>query len=136
MLSGKRVVVVMPAYKAGRTLEATCRGLPLEALPWQRHSDDFPFDNQILAQAIIGGYRIGEVSVPTRYFPEASSINFGGTTRFVVSFFRVFAPTLRIRRASTRFLAALAFIDVSLSATTAGPDLSRVYVRRISQNTG
>ena len=77
-------------------------------MPWQRHSDDFPFDNQILAQAIIGGYRIGEVSVPTRYFPEASSINFGGTTRFVVSFFRVFAPTLRIRRASTRFLAALA----------------------------
>ena len=48
----------------------------LDALPWQRNSDDFVFDNQILAQAIIGGHSIGEVSVPTRYFPEASSIGF------------------------------------------------------------
>ncbi len=48
----------------------------LDALPWQRNSDDFVFDNQILAQAIVGGYGIGEVSVPTRYFAEASSIGF------------------------------------------------------------
>ena len=48
----------------------------LDALPWQRNSDDFVFDNQILAQAIVGRYGIGEVSVPTRYFAEASSIGF------------------------------------------------------------
>ena len=48
----------------------------LDALPWQHNSDDFVFDNQILAQAIVGRYGIGEVSVPTRYFAEASSIGF------------------------------------------------------------
>jgi len=54
----------------------------LDALPWQRNSDDFVFDNQILAQVIVGGYGIGEVSVPTRYFPEASSINFTRSMRY------------------------------------------------------
>lgn len=48
----------------------------LEALPLERNSDDFLFDNQMLAQAVLYGARIGEVSCPTRYFPEASSINF------------------------------------------------------------
>jgi glycosyltransferase involved in cell wall biosynthesis len=54
----------------------------LDALPWQRNSDDFVFDNEILAQTIIGGYRIGEVSVPTRYFVEASTINFPRAVRY------------------------------------------------------
>ena len=48
----------------------------LEALPLARNSDDFVFDNQMLSQAIYKGYRIGEISCPTKYFPEASSINF------------------------------------------------------------
>lgn len=48
----------------------------LEALPLRNNSDDFVFDNQMLAQAIYGGFRIGEVSCPTRYFADASSINF------------------------------------------------------------
>jgi glycosyltransferase involved in cell wall biosynthesis len=48
----------------------------LERLPLDKNSDDFVFDNQILAQLIWFGYRIGEVSCPTKYFPEASSINF------------------------------------------------------------
>jgi hypothetical protein len=48
----------------------------LEALPLNENSDDFVFDNQLLAQAVAFGFRIGEVSCPTRYFPEASSINF------------------------------------------------------------
>jgi len=48
----------------------------IEALPLERNSDDFVFDNQMLAQAIMAGARIGEVSCPTKYFPEASSINF------------------------------------------------------------
>jgi glycosyltransferase involved in cell wall biosynthesis len=48
----------------------------LMALPLEKNSEDFVFDNQILAQAILLGARIGEISCPTRYFPEASSINF------------------------------------------------------------
>ena len=47
----------------------------LEALPLSRCSDDFIFDNQVLALAIQQEFRIGEISCPTRYFPEASSIN-------------------------------------------------------------
>jgi glycosyltransferase involved in cell wall biosynthesis len=48
----------------------------LERLPLNENSDDFIFDNEMLAQIICFGYRIGEVSCPTRYFDEASSINF------------------------------------------------------------
>ena len=44
-------------------------------LPLDANSDDFIFDNQLLAQCIYMGARIGELSCPTRYFPEASSIN-------------------------------------------------------------
>ena len=47
----------------------------LEDLPLDRCSDDFVFDNQMLAQAIHFGFRIGEISCPTKYFAEASSIN-------------------------------------------------------------
>jgi hypothetical protein len=45
-------------------------------LPLEENSDDFVFDNQMLAQVIYFGFRIGEISCPTRYFAEASSINF------------------------------------------------------------
>src|SRR5579864_8735095 len=48
----------------------------LLALPLLENSDDFVFDNEILAQCVYFGFRIGEVSCPTKYFPEASSINF------------------------------------------------------------
>jgi glycosyltransferase involved in cell wall biosynthesis len=48
----------------------------LETLPLEANSDDFVFDNQMLAQIIWAGYRIGEVSCPTKYFADASSINF------------------------------------------------------------
>ncbi len=48
----------------------------LEQLPLGQNSNDFVFDNQMLAQIICFGYRIGELSCPTRYFSDASSINF------------------------------------------------------------
>ena len=48
----------------------------LENLPMLANSDDFVFDCEMLTQAIAFGYRIGEISCPTKYFPEASSINF------------------------------------------------------------
>jgi glycosyltransferase involved in cell wall biosynthesis len=47
----------------------------LTQLPLEENSDDFIFDNQILVQVFHFGFRVGEVSCPTRYFPEASSIN-------------------------------------------------------------
>lgn len=47
----------------------------LEKLPFERNSNDFIFDNEILCQAIRAGFSIGEISCPTRYFPEASSID-------------------------------------------------------------
>jgi len=47
----------------------------LASLPVDRNSDDFVFDNQMIAQAIIAGARVGELSCPTRYMDEASSIN-------------------------------------------------------------
>jgi hypothetical protein len=48
----------------------------LTTLPLLENSDDFVFDNQVLAQCVHFGFRVGEVSCPTRYFKEASSINF------------------------------------------------------------
>src|ERR1700674_5084040 len=48
----------------------------LSRLPLGENSDDFVFDNQMLAQCVYFGFRIGEVSCPTKYFDEASSINF------------------------------------------------------------
>ena len=54
----------------------------LERLPIERNSDDFVFDNQILAQVHWLGYRIGEVTCPAKYLPEASSINFRRSVRY------------------------------------------------------
>jgi len=48
----------------------------LESLPLESNSDDFIFDNQMLVQAVYHGFKIGEISCPTKYFTEASSINF------------------------------------------------------------
>jgi glycosyltransferase involved in cell wall biosynthesis len=47
----------------------------LERLPLENNSDDFVFDNQMLSQILWFGYRVAEVSCPTKYFAEASSIN-------------------------------------------------------------
>ncbi|MHC4570947.1 MAG: glycosyltransferase family 2 protein [Planctomycetota bacterium] len=54
----------------------------LEKLPLEANSDDFVFDNQMLAQILWLGYRIAEVSCPTRYFEEASSINFPRSLKY------------------------------------------------------
>lgn len=54
----------------------------LETLPLQENSDHFVFDNQMIVQALYFGFRIGEISCPTRYFPEASSINFFRSVRY------------------------------------------------------
>jgi glycosyltransferase involved in cell wall biosynthesis len=54
----------------------------LERLPLEANSDDFVFDNQVLAQVIALGWAIGEVTCPARYLPEASSINFRRSVRY------------------------------------------------------
>jgi glycosyltransferase involved in cell wall biosynthesis len=54
----------------------------LETLPLNANSDDFVFDNEMLAQIIFFGFPIGELSCPTRYFDEASSINFTRSVKY------------------------------------------------------
>jgi len=66
----------------------------LETLPLLANSDDFVFDNQVLAQAVAFGLRLGEISCPTRYFAEASSINF---RRSVVYGLGVVATSVKFR---------------------------------------
>ena len=66
----------------------------LEKLPLDANSNDFVFDNQMIAQMVWFGFRVGELSCPTRYFEEASSINF---RRSVVYGLGVLATALRFR---------------------------------------
>ena len=54
----------------------------LESIDFKKNSDDFVFDTQVLFQIVEKGYRIGEIPVPVRYFPEASSINFTRSLRY------------------------------------------------------
>ena len=54
----------------------------LETLPLLENSDDFVFDNQMIAQAVMFGFNIGEISCPTKYFKEASSINFKRSVKY------------------------------------------------------
>ena len=66
----------------------------LTTLPLLENSDDFVFDNQMLAQAVFFGFRIGELSCPTRYMPEASQINFRRSVKYG---FGVLATSLAFR---------------------------------------
>ena len=66
----------------------------LESLPIHQNSDDFMFDNEMLVQAVYFGFNVGEMSCPTRYFEEASSINF---RRSVIYGFGVLWTALRFR---------------------------------------
>lgn len=54
----------------------------VETLPLKRNSNDFVFDNEMLAQSIYFGFRIGEISCPTKYFADASSINFSRSMKY------------------------------------------------------
>jgi glycosyltransferase involved in cell wall biosynthesis len=56
----------------------------LETLPLASNSDDFVFDNEMLVQSVAFGFRIGEISCPTKYFPEASSISFWPSLKYGV----------------------------------------------------
>ncbi len=69
----------------------------LLTVPLLENSDDFLFDNQILVQALHFGFRIGEISCPTKYFTEASSINFRRSLRYGFGVMKV-ATQYRLQR--------------------------------------
>ncbi len=54
----------------------------LKNIPFLKNSNDFVFDNEVIAQITYFGYRIAEISCPTKYFPEASSINFKRSVKY------------------------------------------------------
>jgi glycosyltransferase involved in cell wall biosynthesis len=102
ILGGTALRGGMPLYKyfANRALTAfqnLCMGLKLseyhtgyrafskrvlQELPLEKNDDDFIFDNQMIVQAALAGHRFGEVSCPTKYFDEASSINFRRSVKY------------------------------------------------------
>jgi len=77
-----RILTLLENYILGQKLTEYHTGYRafssevLKNIPFLKNSDDFIFDNQIIAQIFYFNYRIGEISCPTKYFPEASSINF------------------------------------------------------------
>jgi glycosyltransferase involved in cell wall biosynthesis len=81
----------------------------LERLPLDANSDDFVFDNQMLAQVLWCGATIAEVSCPTRYFAEASSINFRCSVRYG---FGCLATGLRFRLAKMKVISSRLFPNV------------------------
>jgi glycosyltransferase involved in cell wall biosynthesis len=102
VLGGRALAGGMPIYKyvANRLLTASQNWLcgaklseyhtgyrafsraVLESLPLLENSDDFVFDNQMLAQILLAGFEVGEISCPAAYFEEASSINFRRSLRY------------------------------------------------------
>ena len=62
----------------------------LETIPYRLNSDDFVFDQELIAQVVaVGGLQVGEIAVPTRYFEEASSVNFRRSVVYGLSTLRV-----------------------------------------------
>lgn len=71
----------------------------LETIDWEKNANGFIFDNQMLAQVVAHGYRIGEISCPTRYFPEASSIGLKDSVIYGLGVIRT-ALLYRLRKQS------------------------------------
>ncbi len=87
----------------------------LGRLPLSANSDDFVFDNEILAETVWLGYPIGEVSCPTSYAPEASSINFQRSVRYG---FGCLGTAIAFRLAKYGFLRSPRFPAVKTSSVT------------------
>jgi glycosyltransferase involved in cell wall biosynthesis len=90
----------------------------LERLPLDCNTDDFSFDNEMLAQAIYFGYRLGEISCPTKYFEEASSINFA---RSVTYGLEVLAVSVKFR------LQRLGWWNSEIFSGEAGKNIGEYY---------
>ncbi|RQO32099.1 glycosyl transferase family 2 [Taibaiella sp. KBW10] len=61
----------------------------LKNIPFQKNSDDFVFDNEMIGQIFFAGYEIAEITCPTKYFEEASSINFSRSVKYGLGVLRV-----------------------------------------------
>jgi glycosyltransferase involved in cell wall biosynthesis len=82
ILSGKKLSEYHTGYRAfSRTV--------LEKIPFQHNSDDFIFDNELIAQIFSKGFEIGEVTCPTRYSKDSSSINFRRSLKYGLGVLRV-----------------------------------------------
>ena len=66
----------------------------LETIPYHNNSDDFVFDTEFLAQTVYFGFRIGDVPIPSRYFDEASSINFIRSAKYGIQTLQVMVKYL------------------------------------------
>ena len=83
-----RVLTIIENIVSGQNLSEWHTGMRaykrsvLEQIDFMNNSDDFVFDTQVLFQIVERGFRIGEIPVPVRYFPEASSINFARSVRY------------------------------------------------------
>jgi glycosyltransferase involved in cell wall biosynthesis len=75
----------------------------LEKIEYHENSDDFVFDTEFLAQAVFQGYRIGDIPIPTRYFAEASSINFKRSIRYGIQTIIVMIKYLLQKTGISRF---------------------------------
>jgi hypothetical protein len=96
----------------------------LLTLPLLENSDDFVFDNQMIAQAVMFGFQIGEVSCPTKYFAEASSINFKRSVEYGLG---VLATTLG-------FVAHKLGIKRSPRYGVTGRKVNQQYYTHVAQN--
>jgi len=101
----------------------------LGSLPIERNSDDFIFDNQIIAQAIVAGAMIGEVSCPTRYAADSSSINLRRSIRYGLGVLHTCAD-YRLRRHGLRRVDYLDFEAGKVAALRAMPDAARIPAQR------
>lgn len=96
----------------------------LESLPLDANSDDFVFDNEMIAQTVFFGYRVGEISCPTRYFAEASSINFSRSVKYGLG---VLSTSMKFRLHRMKLLKTPLFEEKEKRAL---PD----YYREIERN--
>ncbi len=87
----------------------------LENLPIHLNSDNFRFDNEMLTQILYSGYRIGEVSCPTKYFDEASSISLKNS---IIYGFGVLATAVKFRMQKWGLINSRLFVDVNTSVKT------------------
>ena len=95
----------------------------LETLPLKAASDDFVFDNQMIAQTAMAGFRIGEISCPTKYFAEASSINFRRSSIYGLG---VLATSLEYRLAKLGWADPAIFTRDARARLDAGVDMPAV----------
>ncbi len=93
----------------------------LNALPLERNSDDFVFDNQVIAQALAAGARIGELSCPTRYHTEASSIGLRRSITYGIGVLRT-AVQYRLQEDGMRSFAYLEVSPLAGDATMTTPE--------------